>query len=111
MKYIKNIINSFKKDGFNVLLPNVQCDNLSICFVDINGKRDTYCMLDESTILYYIIEGNGIFEINDEKVKVSKNDLIEIPPQNRYSYEGDFRMLEIQSQAFNENELHEFARL
>lgn len=68
-------------------------------------------MLDESTIFYYIIDGEGKFEINEEKIIVKKNDLIEIPPRNKYSYEGNLNMLEIQSQSFNEKEVHEYPRL
>lgn len=61
-------------------------------------------------MFYYIIDGNGIFEINNEKFEVKKDDLIEIPPKNKYSYEGRMNMLEIQSQAFDESEAHEFSK-
>lgn len=107
MTYKKNIVNSFSKDGFDVSLLNTECNDLSLCFVNIGGKRDTYCMLDKSTMFYYIIEGEGNFEINGENIKVGKNDLIEISPKNKYTYEGELKMLEIQSQAFDETEVHE----
>lgn len=64
-------------------------------------------MLDKSTMYYYIIEGEGNFKINEENIKVEKNDLIEILPKNKYTYEGKLKMLEIQSQAFNKTEVHE----
>lgn len=107
MVYIKNIVDSFSKNGFEVSLLNTECNDLSLCFVTIDGKRDTYCMLDKSTMFYYIIEGEGNFEINEENIKIGKNDLIEIPPKNKYTYEGKLKMLEIQSQAFDEGEMHE----
>lgn len=107
MAYIKNIVDSFSKNGFDISLLNTECNDLSLCFVNIDGKRDNYCMLDKSTIFYYIIEGEGNFEINGKNIKAGKNDLIEIPPKNKYTYEGKLKMLEIQSQAFDATEVHE----
>lgn len=107
MAYIKSIVNSFSKNGFDVSLLNTECNALSLCFVDIDGKRDTYCMLYKSTMFYYIIEGEGNFKINGENIKIGKNDLIEIPPKNKYTYDGKLKMLEVQSQAFDETEVHE----
>lgn len=107
MTYIKKIVDSFPKNGFNLSLLNTECDDLTICFIEINGKRDTYCMLDKSTMFYYIIEGEGTFQINDENIKIEKGILIEIPPKSKYTYDGKLKMLEIQSQAFDESEVHE----
>lgn len=111
MAHIKNIINVFSKNGFDVSFLNTECEDLSICFVTGDGSRDNYCMLEKSTIFYYIIDGEGNFEINKEKIKVRKNDLIEIPPKNEYSYDGKLQMLEIQSQAFDKNEVHETPKI
>ncbi|MDE5830448.1 MAG: hypothetical protein K2H53_01885 [Clostridia bacterium] len=110
MSYVKNVTNTFLKNGYELSLLDTKCDKLSICFVSIDGNRNNYCMLDQSTMFYYIIEGEGDFEINKEKIKVRKNDLVEIPPKNKYSYEGKIRMLEIQSQAFDEAEVHEIPK-
>ena len=35
--------------------------------------------------------------------RIKENDLIEILPQNKYTYLGNLKMLEIQTPAFNEN--------
>lgn len=67
-------------------------------------------MLDKSTIFYYIIDGNGEFEIENDFISVVKNDLIEILPKQKYSYKGNLRMLEIQSNPFDENEVHEYKK-
>lgn len=109
--YSKNSLNevSFSKNGMNVKLPeNVNYKNISICFVETEKGRENYCLLDESTIFYYIIEGNGEFIINEKKVEVAKNDLIEILPKNKYTYKGNLKMLEILTSEFNEKEVHEF---
>lgn len=68
-----------------------------------------YCILEKSTIFYYIISGCGEFEINDDIIKVNCGDLIEILPK-KYSYKGIFKMLEIMSNRFDENEVHEISK-
>ena len=111
-KYIKNLNKNydFSKNGFNVILPKIDSDEVSICFVDVAEERDNYCMLDKSTIFYYIIDGNGEFEIENDFISVVKNDLIEILPKQKYSYKGNLRMLEIQSNPFDENEVNEYKK-
>ena len=112
-KYIKNLNKdyTFSKNGFSVILPNIDNKDINICFVDVEEKRETYCMLDKSTMFYYILEGTGIFEIESDIVKVTKGDLIEIPCKNKYTYSGNLKMLEVQNNPFDENETHEFKRV
>lgn len=109
-KYIKNISKEidFSKNGFSVNLPKIDNKDISICFVETKNGRDNYCMLDTSTMFYYIIDGNGIFIINDEKCQIKTGDLIEIPPKHKYTYTGNLKMLEVQTPAFNQNDVHEF---
>ena len=111
-KYIKNINNkcTFSKNGFDVIIPSIKNNDISICFLETTKGRDNYCLLDKSTIFYYIIDGKGYFEIDNEIVEVSNNDLIEISPKSKYSYSGHLKMLEIQSSAFDESEVHEFPK-
>lgn len=112
-KYIKNLNKdyTFSKNGFSVILPNIDNKDINICFVDVEEKRETYCMLDNSTMFYYILEGTGIFEIESDVINVTKGDLIEIPCKNKYTYSGNLKMLEVQNNPFDENETHEFKRV
>lgn len=109
-KYIKNISKEidFSKNGFSVSLPKIDNKDISICFVETKNGRDNYCMLDTSTMFYYIISGEGLFNINGEDCIVKTDDLIEISPKNKYTYTGNLKMLEIQTPAFNPNDVHEF---
>ncbi|MDE5539534.1 MAG: hypothetical protein K2J20_03510 [Bacilli bacterium] len=111
-KYIKNLdkSNSFTKDGFKVTIPAIDNNEVSICFVEVEKERTTFCMLDKSTMLYYIIDGSGEFEIESEVVSVKKDDLIEILPKQKYSYKGNMKMLELQSNPYDETEVHEFKK-
>lgn len=109
-EYIKNKSKqiSFSKNGFSVSLPNIENKDITVWFVTTEQGRDNYCMCDKSTMFYYIIEGNGYFYINEDELNVKKDDLIEIPPKHKYSYKGYLKMLEIQTPAFNKNDVHEF---
>lgn len=108
-KYIKNLNrNTLFKNGFNLILPDIENEHINICFVDAKNGRNNYCLLDNSTIFYYIIEGKGNFKINDNNILVNKGDLIEIPPKNKYTYEGELYMLEILANKLNMKEVHEF---
>lgn len=104
--YKKEIINKFKKDGYNVSLLNIDYTDISICYVDINDNRKTYCKLKNSPIYYLILEGKGIFNI-EKDFEVKKGDLIEIPVNTKYTYKGNMRMLEIIPNAFNKLEIEE----
>lgn len=109
--YIKNSFKnvSFTRNGMNVKLPNeMNYKDISICLVETETGRDNYCLLDKSTIFYYIIDGDGEFVVNSEKIEVTANDLIEILPKNKYTYKGNLKMLEILSSGLDENEIHEF---
>jgi len=108
--YIKNLSKEidFSKNGFSINLPKIENKDISICFVETKNGRDNYCMLDISTMFYYIIEGNGFFIINNEQCSVTKGDLVEIPPKHKYTYTGQLKMLEIQTPAFNPNDVHEY---
>lgn len=108
-KYIKNLdSNILSKNGLNLILPNIKNEHINICFVDTKNGKNNYCLLDNSTIFYYVIEGEGNFKINDSNIVVNRGDLIEIPPKNKYTYEGQLYMLEILSNKLNMKEVHEF---
>ena len=109
--YRKNSLKgkTFSRNEVDVKLPDeVNYKDISICRVETKTGRNNACLLDKSTIFYYVIEGNGQFIVNDEKVDVATNDLIEILPQNKYTYQGNLKMLEILSSRFDEEEVHEF---
>lgn len=61
----------------------------------------------ESTYTWFIIDGNGTFVIEDEKIEVGPKDLVVVPPNKRIHYFGEMKMLLCTSPAFNPaNERH-----
>ena len=79
-KYIKNLNKNynFSKNGFNVILPKITCSDISICFVDIDGERDNYCMLDFNSWIRDTDE-------NSERVKETKDNNISKIMQEYYN--------------------------
>ncbi|HEV3245205.1 MAG TPA: hypothetical protein VG102_02525 [Candidatus Paceibacterota bacterium] len=48
----------------------------------------------DTTRVYFVIDGEGIFTINDVTHKVKKNDLYIIDPSSEYEYEGKMTLFE-----------------
>lgn len=46
-----------------------------------------------STFNYIILAGEGSFFLNDEEVRVSKGDMLSIPPETRIYYKGAMRFV------------------
>jgi len=49
---------------------------------------------------YYIIEGDGIFIIDNKESKVEKGDLIVIPKNTEYDFSGKIQLLLVHVPAF-----------
>ena len=92
--YKKKIKDKFEKDGYKVSLLDIDYKEVSMCLVEVDEVRKTYCRISNSPIYYYIIEGQGMFFIEDD-IEVEKGDLIEITANKKYTYKGNMKMLEI----------------
>lgn len=97
--YKKIITNRFEKDGYKVSLLDIDYKDISICLVNVEEERQTYCNIKNSPIYYYITEGNGTFFIK-ETISVEKGDLIEIPENTKYTYKGNMKMVEFIPNSF-----------
>lgn len=104
--YKKKIENEFEKDGYKVSLLNIDYKDVSMCLVEVEESRKTYCKIKNSPIYYYIIEGQGIFLI-DESIEAKKGDLIEITANKKYTYKGNMKMLEIIPNSFESLDVDE----
>jgi hypothetical protein len=60
-------------------------------FIDIAGTQ-----------MWFIIEGNGTFVIDDEKIETGPKDLVVAPPGKRVHYFGKLSMLLCTTPAFEE---------
>lgn len=71
-----------------------------ICQIETEKGHETTIIEHECDFIYYILEGNGYFEINDQKENCMKGDLIVIPAGSKFKYVGTLKMLLITTPAF-----------
>ena len=107
--YVKKIPKnySFSKNGFSMKLLESIDEKVSIGIVETQKGRDNFCLCDISTMYYYVIEGSGYFIIEDQKYKVEKDNIVEIPSKHKYTYKGNLKMFEIMNPCFDEKMVHE----
>ena len=61
---------------------------------------------DASTYMWFILEGEGTFIIDDEKIEAKAKDLVVVPPKKRIHYFGKLKMLLCVTPAFDEKNEH-----
>lgn len=77
---------------------------MSVAIIELSGvNQKSKNML--SDMFYFILEGSGIFKIDDIEHKVSRGDLIVIPKNTFYFDSGDMKMLSFCSPRFDENNI------
>ena len=103
MNYIKHMPKeiSFSQEGFNGYSYNIESENISIDFEDSFKGHDKYTMNKKSESIYYIVEGNGIFKIENEIFKVEKGDIVQIPANTIFVYKGKMKLLLIMNPPFD----------
>lgn len=89
MKYVysESEANAFEKFGMNLKVYGdvTQDINFVRASTDVGHLEE---FKNTSTFIYYIIDGEGIFVLDDEKVPVKPGDLVVIPPNTRIHYFG-----------------------
>jgi mannose-6-phosphate isomerase-like protein (cupin superfamily) len=95
---------SFKQKGLNGFvcpLENEVIGNLTL--ERVHKGHDKYYTNTESSKIYYVIQGQGRFKIKEELYKVHRGDIIEIPPNTEFVFEGQMELLLIMNPKFNPN--------
>ncbi|OGY24428.1 MAG: hypothetical protein A2Y57_03500 [Candidatus Woykebacteria bacterium RBG_13_40_7b] len=77
-------------DGYKFPLEN---KNIEIYLVVVKQGHDNYIISKEITHVYYVLSGEGFFDIDGTKREVRSGDLIEIPPKFEYTYSGKMKLL------------------
>ena len=67
--------------------------NIAVHFLDVQKGHDTFIISKALTRIYYIIEGTGVFTIDNQKYDVGPGLLVEVPPGVEYSYSGSMNVL------------------
>jgi len=93
------------KFGINLeVYPNI--DNCGIVLITSETGHNEEFYNKVSNFTYIILEGEGIFVLDDEEVIVEKGNMISIEPNTRIYYKGKLKMILIAAPAWKqENEI------
>ena len=64
-----------------------------VVLIEVESKLGATIRQGECDFCYYVLEGNGYFEINDAKETCVKGDLVVIPAGNKFTFGGKMKML------------------
>ena len=105
MKYIKKLPTepSFRQNGLNGFSYEITNKNISIDIEDVYKGHEKYCKSLVSTFIYYVLEGTGVFKIENNNYNVVQGDVIEIPPNTEFVFAGKMKLLLIMNPAFNKD--------
>ena len=85
--YSEASANQLNKHGIDLKVYGPVSDDISFVRASVDeGHFEEF--KNSSWFIYYILEGSGVFILNDEKVPASKGDVISIPPNTKIYYFG-----------------------
>ncbi len=99
---------AFHKSKHSIELWDYATNNPDFGFVYVEVSKGHFQEFydKESTFMYFIIEGQGTFYLNDEAISVESGDFLRIPPLTRIYYMGSMKMTLITSPSWKaENEV------
>lgn len=71
-----------------------------VCQIETENGHETTIIEHTCDFIYYILEGEGYFEIDGQKESCIEGDLVVIPAGSRFCYVGKLKMLLITTPAF-----------
>lgn len=92
----------FEKQGVKMRVYNSheQCENAAVVYQETSKGHSEEFYHSKSHFIFYIIEGSGTWYIEDKPYDVASGDVIIIPPNNRFYYQGQLRQICITSPAW-----------
>lgn len=88
---------SFSQKGLSGYKFPLKNHDIEVYFVDVVQGHESYFISKKCTHIYYVIEGEGFFDINGKKQDAKEGLLIEVPPNVEYTYSGRMRLILIMS--------------
>jgi len=104
MKFTKDQTFRFQKVGIKgwVYLGRDKFPQAGVCLVETKKGHETIIKSTKSAWFYFIIEGKGKFVIDGKKILCQKEDLILVPKDTPFYYQGKMKMLLITIPAWEE---------
>ncbi len=82
--------------------------NTGFVLITTETGHETTIIEHQSTFIYYVLEGNGFFKVNDEKEACAAGNLVVIPAGNKFTYKGKLKMLLVTTPPWREDQEETF---
>jgi mannose-6-phosphate isomerase-like protein (cupin superfamily) len=106
MRYIykKKDASAIEKHGVRMRIYNSKedCPQAALVYQETESGHAEEFYHEKSAFIYYIIEGNGIWIIEDKQYDVSEGDVIIVPPGKRFYFKGKIKQICITAPAWEE---------
>lgn len=99
--------NSFEKVGIKgKIFPTKELigEDAGYVLIETEAGHETTIIEHGCVFTYYILEGKGHFEINEEREDCEAGDLVVIPKGAKFTYKGKLKMLLITTPAWREEQ-------
>ena len=77
------------RETFKLVIPNDNTNEHGDFFVQSIKGHDCYSYNSESKHIYHIIDGEGVFIIDNEIIEVHSGDTVTIEPNKVFTYKGN----------------------
>jgi mannose-6-phosphate isomerase-like protein (cupin superfamily) len=105
--FSKKDAKKFNKYGIDLVVYGEDFPEANVVHVSVKEGHFEEFYDIKSTYIYYIVQGEGTFVLNDEKIQVEATDLVVIPAKTRIYYFGTMEMVLTVAPAFDQkNERH-----
>lgn len=94
------------KHGVDIFLYGLGLDGSNMVYEETKEGHFEEFLNTVSTCMWFVIEGRGVFVLNDEKVPVEEKDIIVAPPNTRIHYFGNMRLILVSTPAFKAEDEH-----
>jgi len=103
----KSEMRQANKHRIHLWLPDMNVPTINVVQVETERGHFQEYSMKETTFVYTIIEGKGVFFINDEPVVTEAGDIVVLPPEHRCWYAGKLKMVLASAPQYDDaNETH-----
>ena len=97
---------SFDKVGIKgkIFPTNAISNAIEFVLVDTQAGHETKIIEHKSTFYYYVLSGDGYFEVDGQKEDCSRGDLVVIPPGKAFIYKGRLKLLLVNTPVWDEDQ-------
>lgn len=91
--FVKPSEPTYIQKGLNGYQFPITNKEVEVYFVNVEKGHDNYIISKKITHMYYIIEGDGTFDITGEKHIIREGMFVEVPPNLEYTFSGTMKLI------------------